>query len=35
MLETGEPENDGFAQMIRGHRQDRAELSWIVKICKK
>jgi hypothetical protein len=35
MLETGDPENDGFAQMVRWHRQDPAELSWIVKICKK
>jgi hypothetical protein len=35
MLETGDPENDGFAQMIRGHREDPAELARIVKICKK
>ena len=34
MLETGEPENDGFAQILRNQRQNPAELSRIVKICR-
>jgi hypothetical protein len=33
MLETGDVENDGFAQMLRVNRQNPAELKRIVAIC--
>ena len=35
MLETGDAENDGFAEMLRANRQNPAELARIVEICKE
>ena len=34
MLETGDPENDGFAVMLRTNRHDPNALARIVRICK-
>jgi hypothetical protein len=34
MLETGDAENDGFAQMLRTNRHDPNALARIVEICK-
>ena len=33
MLETGDAENDGFADMLRIHRENPAEIASIVKLC--
>ena len=33
MLETGDAENDGFAEMLRNHRENPAEIARIVKLC--
>ena len=35
MLETGDPDNDGFVQTLRSNRRNPVELSRIVKICKE
>ncbi len=34
MLETGDPENDGFAEMLRTSRHDPNAITRIVQICK-
>jgi hypothetical protein len=34
MLETGDPENDGFAEMLRTNRHDPNAIARIVQICK-
>jgi len=34
MLETGDADNDGFAQTLRANRQNPAELTRIVAICR-
>ena len=34
MLETGDPENDGFAAMLRTSRHDPNAIARIVQICK-
>ena len=34
MLETGDPENDGFAVMLRTNRHDPNALARIVQICE-
>ena len=33
MLESGDPDNDGFVQMLRSNRQKPVELARIIKIC--
>lgn len=35
MLETGDPENDGFAEMLRASRCDALAIARIVQICKE
>ena len=35
MLESGDPDNDGFVQMLRTNKNNPVELSRIVKICKE
>jgi hypothetical protein len=35
MLETGDPDNDGFVQMLRSNRHNPGELARIVKICNE
>jgi hypothetical protein len=35
MLESGDPDNDGFVQILRTHKNNPVELSRIVKICKE
>ena len=35
MLESGDPDNDGFVQMLRSNKNNPVELSRIVKICKE
>jgi hypothetical protein len=34
MLETGEPDNDGFAEMLRQNHHDPEALARIVHICR-
>lgn len=34
MLETGDPENDGFAVMLRQNHHDPTELARIIHICR-
>ena len=33
MLETGDAENDGFAEMLRNHRENPIEIARIIKLC--
>ena len=34
MLETGDAENDGFAEMLRQNHRDPAALARIIQICR-
>ena len=34
MLETGDAENDGFAEMLRQNYQDPAAIARIIQICR-
>jgi hypothetical protein len=34
MLETGDPENDGFAKILRTNRRDSLAITRIVQACK-
>jgi hypothetical protein len=35
MLETGNPVDDGFADLLRTKRADPAAIAWIVQTCKE